>query len=345
MVPVSFSTLELSGQDQFDAWRSFYEPVFDIVTKQPEGEFDAKLQFWTLGSFAMSRTTSPSVQVTRAKTHLKHAPVDHWVISYCAHGAHTTLTDGISVEVPAGVPFLWSLGQEFTHDRRHMERIQLLLARDAFGDIAPVLDAGIGSALNTPLGLLLGDFMTALERHLKGLSDADLPRLRDSVAAMVGAAVQPTTERVAVARRQIDLGHVERIRQVLRLHLRTPTLRPATLCRLVGMSRSNLYRLLEAKGGIAQYIQQQRLLEAHSLLGNLGNGQSITALAEELCFVDVSSFSRAFRREFGYAPSDARRAAISGQSLVPPRRPPLDELGFADLLHDISHGSITSVSG
>ena len=230
------------------------------------------------------------------------------------------------------MPFLWSLGQEFTHERTDMARIQLLLARDAFGDIAPALDAALGSALNTPLGLLLGDYMAALERHVKELTEADLPRLRDAVAAIVGAAVAPSVERVAVARCQIDLGRMERVRQVVRRHLRTPTLRPATLCRLVGMSLSNLYRLLEAKGGIAQYIQRQRLLEAHSLLGNPHNGQSITSLAEELCFADVSSFSRAFRREFGYSPSDARPTAISGLPVIPPRRPLLGELGFADLL-------------
>jgi AraC-like DNA-binding protein len=332
VMPVSFSTSGLRGPDRFDAWRSFYSPVFDVVTNQPRGKFDAKLYLWTLGGLALSRTTAPAVQITRTKNHLKHAPVDHWVISYCAHGAHTTLTAGISTEVPARVPFLWSLGQEFTHERKHPERIQLLLARDAFGDIASALDGALGSALNTPLGLLLGDYMTALERHLKGVTEADLPRLRDAIAAMVGAAIAPTAERVAVARRQIDLGRMERVRQVMRRHLRTPTLRPTTLCRLVGMSRSNLYRLLEAKGGIARYIQQQRLLEAHSLLGNPGTSQSVTFVAEDLCFADVSSFSRAFRREFGYSPSDVRRAAISGIPLVPPRRPLLRELDFADLL-------------
>ena len=336
MVPVSFSTSGLRGPDRFDGWRSFYESVFEVVANKPAVAFDAKLQLWALGSFAMSRTTSPSVQMTRTKNHLKHDPVDHWVLRCCAHSGHITFTAGILTEVPAGVPFLWSLGQtaatEFTYERTHLERTQLLLARDAFGDIAPALDAALGSALNTPLGLLLGDYMITLERHLEELTEADVPRLRDAVAAMVGAAVAPTTERVAVARPQIDLGRMERVRQVVRLHLRTPTLRPATLCRLVGMSRSNLYRLLEAQGGIAQYIQHQRLLAAHSVLGNPGNRQSITSVAEELCFADVSSFSRAFRREFGYSPSDARQAAISGLPVVPPGRPPSREADFADLL-------------
>jgi AraC-like DNA-binding protein len=333
MTPFSFSTSGLRGQDRLDAWRSFYDPVLDVVPNHPAAEFDAEVQLWTLGSFAIGRTTAPSLQITRTKTHLKHDPVDHWVISYCARDAHTTLTAGISVEVPSGVPFLWSLGQEFTHERTNMERFQLLLARDGFGDIASALDGALGSTLNTPLGLLLGDYMAVLERHLKELTEADLPRLKDAVAAMVGAAVAPTAEHVAVAKRQIDLGRMERVRQVVRRHLRTPTLRPATLSRLVGMSRSNLYRLLEAKGGISQYIQQQRLIAAHSLLCNHDNRQSITALAEDFCFADVSSFSRAFRREFGYSPSDARPAAISGLPVIPPRRRSSGKLDFADLLH------------
>ena len=335
MTLVSFSTSGFRGQDRLDAWRSFYQPVLDVVINQPADGFDAQIHLWTLGSFGLSRTTSPSVQVTRTKAHLKRDPVDHWVISYSAHGAHTTLTGGISAEVPGRVPFLWSLGQEFTHQRTHTERIQLLLPRDRFSDITPVLDGALGSTLNTPLGLLLGDYMAVLEHHLEGLTEADLPRLKDAVAAMVSAAVAPTAERVAIARSQIDLGRMERVRQVVRQHLRTPTLTPRTLCRLVGMSRSNLYRLLETKGGIAQYIQQQRLLEAHALLSNSGNRQSIAALADGFCFADASSFSRAFRREFGYAPSDARRAAISGLPVLPQRRPPSGELDFADLLRGL----------
>jgi AraC-like DNA-binding protein len=331
--PVSFSTAGLRQEDQFDAWHSFYETLFDVGADQSvAGGFDAEVRLWTFGHFAMSRTIAPPVLITRTKAHLRQDPVDHWVILYGPRGAHSAVTAGVSVEVPARVPYLWSLGQEFAHERTHMERIQLLLARDAFAAIAPVLDAALGSALDTPLGLLLGDYMTALERHLPDLTEANSHQLRDSVAAMVSAAVAPTAERAAVARRQIDLGRMERVRQMVRRHLRTPNLQPKTLCRLVGMSRSNLYRLLETKGGIARYIQQQRLLEAHSLLGNPGTSQSVTFVAEDLCFADVSSFSRAFRREFGYSPSDVRRAAISGIPLVPPRRPLLRELDFADLL-------------
>jgi AraC-like DNA-binding protein len=122
-------------------------------------------------------------------------------------------------------------------------------------------------------------------------------------------------QRTAVAKSQIDLGRKERVRQAVRRHLRTPTLEPKTLSRLVGMSRSSLYRLFEDTGGVARYIQSQRLLEAHAVLSDPPTTKSISAIAEDLCFADASSFSRVFRREFGHSPGEVRSAALAGLTL------------------------------
>ncbi|MBV8122219.1 MAG: hypothetical protein JO081_20040 [Alphaproteobacteria bacterium] len=107
-------------------------------------EFPAEVHLWKLGDLAMSRTSAPPVDVVRTKGHLRHDPVDHWIISYCARGAHSAVTAGTALEVPAKMPYLWSLGQEFLHERTHVDRVQLVLARDAFRDIAPLLDAACG---------------------------------------------------------------------------------------------------------------------------------------------------------------------------------------------------------
>jgi AraC-like DNA-binding protein len=84
------------------------------------------------------------------------------------------------------------------------------------------------------------------------------------------------------------------------------------------MSRSSLYRLFEDIGGVARYIQSQRLLEAHAVLSDPATTKSISAIAEDLCFADASSFSRVFRREFGHSPGEVRSAALAG--LAPPAR-------------------------
>jgi AraC-like DNA-binding protein len=40
--------------------------------------------------------------------------------------------------------------------------------------------------------------------------------------------------------------------------------------------------------------------------------ESISAIAEDLCFADASSFSRTFKREFGHSPGEVRSASIAG---------------------------------
>jgi len=99
------------------------------------------------------------------------------------------------------------------------------------------------------------------------------------------------------------------VSHVVRKYLRSPALGPRLLCRSLRMSRSKLYRLMDAEGGVVRYIQRQRLLEAYALLSDPSVDLPITAIAEDLCFADTSGFSRAFRREFGATPNDVRAAS------------------------------------
>jgi AraC-like DNA-binding protein len=115
-----------------------------------------------------------------------------------------------------------------------------------------------------------------------------------SILLRVGAGHPSWTSarRLHYAQQQIDLGRKERVRQAVRRHLRTPTLGSKNLGRCVGMSRSNPYRLFEDTGGVARYIQRERLLEAGAVRSDTSTTRSISAIAEDLCFADASSFSR-----------------------------------------------------
>jgi AraC-like DNA-binding protein len=83
------------------------------------------------------------------------------------------------------------------------------------------------------------------------------------------------------------------------------------------MSRSRLYRLLTNEGGVAHYIQRQTHSERCSMLCDVSKNFPIGKVAEMFWFADGSSFSRAFRRQFGMSPSDVRAASSTGP------RPPL----------------------
>lgn len=311
MEPIEISTYGLPKAQQLDAWRGWFETVFDLHVLDPDAGFSAKSVHWALDGMSLSRVTAPALRAVRTKALTRQNPVDHWVITI---GRQRTL--GIaggdnSFEVPAGVPFVASLGQELVSERAQDERLQLYLPRDNFGDLAPVLDAVQGRALSTPLGRLLGDYLVLLEKSLPGLAPADAAKLADAVKAMLLACLTPLADPGAAG--QIHVSRRERAKQVIVSHLRSPSLDPSSLCRELGMSRSQLYRLLQNDGGIAQYIQRLRLLQAHTELSDASNDSPIRAIAEALCFPDGSSFARAFKLEFGVSPSDVRAASSAGQ--------------------------------
>ena len=313
MDPYRFSTQEFCARDQKDAWTEWFQPVFDVHAEGTDKPgFAAEYSIWDFADLSFTRVSAPATRTVRTLTNLRRSPVDHWVISYCQRGSTAVSTHNLQLNAKAGVPFVWSLGQSSDSHRMASDRLQLYLPRDSFYEIGGPLDTAVGSMLDTGSGRLLADYMLLLERNLPNLTPEEAARLPNAVRAMVAACVAPSADRTACALPQIELAVLEKIRQVVTRSLRSPSLGPDKLCRETAMSRSQLYRVLESEGGVARYIQRRRLSESFSMLCDVANTLPIADVAASLCFPDASSFSRAFRREFGMAPMEVRAASRSG---------------------------------
>jgi AraC-like DNA-binding protein len=310
-----FSTSSLPARQQFDAWMGWFDGVFDVSPHHPpRAGFSAQSDNWQIGGCTLSRVHAPSIRVERNITHLRRDQLNHWVVTLGGRATSLIRSRDTTLSVPPGIPFVLSLVDEFTSERTDDQRLQLYLSREAFADLAPALDRARGTALDTPLGSLLADYLVRLEQIMPDVMPDDLPRLGDAVGAMVAACLAPEQDRARAAEPQIDLVWRERVAHIVRRHLRSPALSPRLLCRSLRMSRSKLYRLMDAEGGVARYIQRQRLLAAYALLSDPSVEEAITAIAEDLCFADTSGFSRAFRREFGATPSDVRASSGAASS-------------------------------
>jgi AraC-like DNA-binding protein len=333
VTPATFATQDLRPRDQLQAWQEWFAPVFDISPMEQTGDgFSAKNIVWSLGDISISRVLAPSVRVKRAKANLAKAPMDHWVLTYCRQGATKVQTPKGEFDAAGGVPFLWSFGEQFESKRTRVERTQIFMSRGAFHDLAPLLDAARGAPLEKPWGGLLGDYILAVGRWLPFTKESDAPRLTAAVRSMFAAFIFPSAEHKILAREKIDCG-LSSVRRVIQAQLQSPHLRPAAVGRMLGISISQLYRLFERTGGVARYIQCQRLLRIGALLSGPANQRQIAAIAADFCFEDASSFSRAFRQEFGYSPSEVRSAATVGIQLITTRRNEMEAevVRFADL--------------
>jgi AraC-like DNA-binding protein len=102
----------------------------------------------------------------------------------------------------------------------------------------------------------------------------------------------------------------ERARRFVIRNMASPTFGPDELCRLLASSRSKLYRQFGPAGGLARFIQHVRLEAAFRRLTADTAPQSIHQLAEELGFLDHSTFSRAFKRAYHCSPSEVRQQVM-----------------------------------
>lgn len=320
-----FGTRDLPAQARLEAWRAWYGKVFETAPLHPgKGDFVAHNRAWTLGGLAVNHVTAPGLSVVRTPALIRREPVDHWAITLSARSVTHLRRDEQTLAAAPGVPFVVSLGQAMDNRREADDRIQLYLSRDSFHGIAPLLDACCMSPLHPSSGRLLADYMRLLLRNLPSLGDEDASRLAGATRAMIAACLAPSVQRVAEAQPVVNATLMERVRQAVRRHLRSPVLGPDLICREAATSRSQLYRLLEGEGGVGRYVQKLRLSEAFAQLCEEPPSLTIAAVAEALCFADSSSFARAFRREFGISPSDVRDAARAGVPPIP-RRPGADE--------------------
>lgn len=316
--PVTLRTHDLPARERIAAWRGWFDSVFEVETPGPEAteDFLAESLAWPLPGTGISQVTAPRLRVTRTRQLVRRNPVDHW--SLTLGGAETLLqTPHGIIRMPAGVPFIVNLGHEVVSEREADQRLQLYLSRDRLEALAGPLDAACDTPLQGMLGELLADYLRLLASRIPRLQPEEAARLPEAIAAMIAACVQPSPDRLAMAEGQMEATRLARVRRAIRANLGSARLSPQLLCRLAGTSRSQLYRLLEGEGGVARYIQKLRLEASHAALGDERDGRSIAQVAEACGFHDPSAFSRAFRREFGAAPSEVRAAALAGQPMRP----------------------------
>ncbi|MGK7869877.1 helix-turn-helix domain-containing protein [Falsiroseomonas sp. E2-1-a20] len=315
--PLAFSTLDLPPWQQFDAWQASSAGTVEVTPlADPAAGFPAERAVWALGPMALMTMRAPAARLVRTAAAARRSSLDHWMITIALRGERRIRTDAGCLTIPAGVASIASMNDVFDSDRSDIDWLCLCLPRDLAPEIATALNASRDTPLDTSMGRILASFLLQLAAEIPSLGEAEQARVVESTRAIVAASIAPSAEAMAAAQAQIDLVQLSRVKVIIRQHLRSAILTAERLSRLAGVSRSQLYRLFEHQGGVARYIQSERLRAACRALAAPEGERDISAIAEDVGFFDPSAFSRAFRREFGVSPREFRAAALAGQAVV-----------------------------
>jgi AraC family transcriptional activator of tynA and feaB len=160
----------------------------------------------------------------------------------------------------------------------------------------------------TPIDASSG-FGAVASAMMRAWWDVDQPRspyvaddMEQSFAAVVTAAMGSQDRDGSVR----DTLRSEVLRFVA-AHLGDATLSVVTVCRRFAISPRSLHNLFaDQENTFAGTIRAMRLDQCARLLKDPANDLTITEIANRHGFTDSTTFSRAFRRQFGAAPRDMR---------------------------------------
>jgi AraC-like DNA-binding protein len=303
--PLEFTTHELQGQDQFEVFRAAHENIADLyLIRSRDTSFPICQQIWDLEKLVLVYTQLPGEGYAFGWRHLKRATLDHWYLVLPLSFEATRRSHNHRDSAPS----LHCLMMPFESAIEDDGVLLLFIPRELFPSTC-WLDNILDRPLDLGTGMLLADYLFLLHRHLPLLRTSELPGVLEASRSLIAACAAPTRENLATAQIPIGLTLLERARRLIGRRLAEPDLSPDSLCKELHVSRSRLYRLFELLGGVSAYIRHQRLLRARDALLDMSDPRSINSIAEHWGFFDASTFSRAFKQEFGLSPTDVREAS------------------------------------
>ena len=340
--PLLFSTHDLEPEAQFAAWQAYVAPVVD--TRLPDNAprdtgFTADHTAWNLGGMLIVQHSALAHSYMRSQAKVKADLIDHWHISVLRSGRTWTEVDGYVSEGEPGKVELRSLGHPFRGRSTDAKTLSLFLPRALLSDAPAAIEIKNNTALSGTFTKLLIEYLDSIVANLPNFVATDLPHVVQTVRGIIWAGAAASVAQSADTEHHSTLALMERVRRFVERNLVASDLTVEQICRELGMSRTRLYQVFEQDGGVHHYIQRRRLLSAHAALSDPANRQQILDIAYAVGFSSAAHFSRAFSKEFGYSPREARNLIVQPY-LGRPFPPSQDDDGahsFEEWLRTLGH--------
>jgi len=196
---------------------------------------------------------------------------------------------------------------------------RLMLANVPEAEVAdrfPLWRAALGRRVATSGGApaVFLDALRSLQRWRETLGDAGGDSFADAVVDLVGAVICfAVPDDSGCLRRSLEQR--EQVKRFARQHLGDPDLSIELIAAGVDLSPRQIHRLFANEPlSLMRWIWAQRLEHCHRELTRGEDARrSVSDIAFAWGFNDQAHFSRAFRRQFGMSPREARRRAAEAR--------------------------------
>ncbi|MEH3148157.1 MAG: helix-turn-helix domain-containing protein [Methylobacterium frigidaeris] len=295
-----------------EAWQAVLSPVFEVSFRE-ETDLSAPIGLtnYHLGDLIVGEVAAPAHTLERSSRMVQQQGIDHVLLQFYRTGRSRVETQRGERAVTGTDCVVFDLAQPVRITAAPVDATNLLMPRYLLENQGCRIDTLHGHVFDydaDPAARLFNTFLLNLVACCDRLALHHAVDMARAVVTLCGTCLRVRDGGIGAGAFETRIA----VRQFIQRELASPGLGTEVITAQFGLSRSSLYRLFEEDGGVQSYIRDRRLMRAMKLLMQAGSAGAprISSIAYAVGFTDESTFSRAFKRRFGFAPSDM--AAMRG---------------------------------
>lgn len=307
----SFAVSALPARERFDYFQALVADVFCPMHVQRTGgvgeDFRAQVEAHTLGCVRLARVVSSPMSVQRFGADVACLTEAPYLIKFQMKGESLWSQRNRSVHLKPGDFVVASMAEPYTlRFRDDYEMPVLALSQRTMRALTPNPDQFLGhrmSGEDADCGLL-SSFVGQVVSRMSRLSEPMISKVESNILDLLGGVLSArASDGVASAAQQLT-----QMKAYIARHLHERQLGPAMIAQACGVSTRHVHALFASEPlSVGRYIRARRLEASRRLLDERP-GASLTDIALECGFYDLSHLSRCFREEYGRSPREYRAA-------------------------------------
>lgn len=287
-------------------WIAAISPIFQATL--PSGRLLSEpitMDNYHLGELLIGEVRAPAQILERTPRMVAQQGLDHLLLQFYHSGTSRVEVAWGETDVVPNACILFDLAQPATVVAEPVHATNLLLPRALIAEKVPSVEFLHGRAFDYTSDHISRLFFTCV-RELVDCADVldihQLPLVSQAVAMLGSACLRRQVTERPTSEVQLSIT----IRQYIEKELGSPHLDAEALAERFGLSRATLYRQFTSEGGVQRFIRERRLLRAMKMLtqSNPGGRPRVSTVAYATGFSDEKTFSRAFKRRFGFLPRE-----------------------------------------
>lgn len=311
---VELRTGELDAREGRTEWVNTIGQLYgemDVTWDNPAERYDAEWGGRAFGRLHVSAIRSDEQTVVRSPAMIRDGDADGYLLLMVTEGVVEVTQRDRTAELGRGAFAMVDLNRPFVfHSLVPFHQVAVRIPMDLMESRLPRRIAGkVVGRTYAPAGspAILGRLLVDLAGTDESVSPATRASFASAAVEMLAAALaEQIPDDGPRTQRELDLT---RIRQIIADHLHDPDLTLTEVAATAGMSVRNMQKLVSTTGATpGSLLHQARIDRAKSLL--VTTESSVAEVAVSVGYLDVSHFSRTFRRLTGHSPGRFRAANL-----------------------------------